>query len=76
MFGSGTGRMISKIVRSARCMAHRVVSRPSSIGGLFGDTDTVDFLEKMSLRIINENPGISRVTYDISSKPPATNERE
>jgi len=50
--------------------------------------DTIDFmtarssqlpyelLEKVSSRIINEVPGISRVTYDISSKPPATIEWE
>ncbi len=35
-----------------------------------------DFLEHVSLRIINEVDGISRVTYDISSKPPATIEWE
>lgn len=35
-----------------------------------------DFLEHVSNRIINEIPGISRVTYDISSKPPATIEWE
>jgi GMP synthase (glutamine-hydrolysing) len=31
-----------------------------------------DFLDHVSRRIINEVPGISRVTYDISGKPPAT----
>ena len=35
-----------------------------------------DFLERVSSRIINEITGISRVTYDISSKPPATIEWE
>jgi GMP synthase (glutamine-hydrolysing) len=35
-----------------------------------------DLLEKVSNRIINEIKGISRVTYDISSKPPATIEWE
>lgn len=34
------------------------------------------FLETVSNRIINEVSGISRVTYDISSKPPATIEWE
>ena len=35
-----------------------------------------DFLDHVSRRIINEIPGISRVTYDISGKPPATIEWE
>lgn len=35
-----------------------------------------EFLELVSNRIINEVNGISRVTYDISSKPPATIEWE
>lgn len=35
-----------------------------------------EFLETVSSRIINEVDGISRVTYDISSKPPATIEWE
>jgi len=35
-----------------------------------------EFLEHVSGRIINEIDGISRVTYDISSKPPATIEWE
>jgi GMP synthase (glutamine-hydrolysing) len=35
-----------------------------------------DFLDTVSRRIINEITGISRVTYDISGKPPATIEWE
>lgn len=35
-----------------------------------------EFLERVSNRIINEVRGISRVVYDISSKPPATIEWE
>lgn len=35
-----------------------------------------DFLDHVSRRIINEVNGISRVTYDISGKPPATIEWE
>ena len=35
-----------------------------------------EFLERVSLRICNEVAGVSRVTYDISGKPPATIEWE
>ncbi len=35
-----------------------------------------EFLERVSNRIINEVRGINRLTYDISSKPPATVEWE
>ena len=35
-----------------------------------------DFLEYISSKIMNEVNGVSRVTYDISSKPPATIEWE
>ncbi|KOR30022.1 GMP synthase [Achromatium sp. WMS1] len=36
----------------------------------------LDFLERVARRIIQEIRGIARVTYDISSKPPATIEWE
>jgi GMP synthase (glutamine-hydrolysing) len=35
-----------------------------------------EVLERVSSRVINEVPGINRVAYDISSKPPATIEWE
>ena len=35
-----------------------------------------DFLGETATRIINEVPGINRVTYDITSKPPGTIEWE
>ncbi len=35
-----------------------------------------DFIERVSTRIINDVDGVSRVTYDVSNKPPATIEWE
>ncbi|MSQ78750.1 MAG: glutamine-hydrolyzing GMP synthase [Flavobacteriaceae bacterium] len=50
----------------------------SSVDGMTADWSHLphEFLAKVSNRIINQVPGINRVVYDISSKPPATIEWE
>ena len=50
----------------------------TSVDGMTADyyPFTHDFLGETATRIINEVPGINRVTYDITSKPPGTIEWE
>ncbi|AHA27425.1 glutamine-hydrolyzing GMP synthase [Candidatus Liberibacter americanus] len=50
----------------------------TSIDGMTADfyQHDMNFLSQVSTRIINEVPGINRVVYDLTSKPPATIEWE
>jgi GMP synthase (glutamine-hydrolysing) len=67
------------VMGDSRTYGHPVVLR--AVGSTDGMTaDWVDlppeFLKEVSNRIINSVPGINRVVYDISSKPPSTIEWE
>ena len=62
-----------------RTYGHPIVLRPvSSEDAMTADWSRLPYelLEKLSSRIINEVPGINRVAYDITSKPPGTIEWE
>jgi len=49
---------------------------PAHASALIRAYPFANLIKKVSSRIINEVRGINRVTYDVSSKPPATIEWE
>jgi len=67
------------VMGDARTYGHPVVLRAvTSTDGMTADWVELpyDFLKDISNRIINSVPGINRVVYDVSSKPPSTIEWE
>ncbi|MBG07194.1 MAG: glutamine-hydrolyzing GMP synthase [Halobacteriovoraceae bacterium] len=53
----------------------RIVNSSDGMTAVWSDLPS-DFLRKVSNRITNEVPGITRVVYDVTSKPPGTIEWE
>ena len=67
------------VMGDARTYGYTVALRAvTSTDGMTADWARLDhgFLQEVSNRIMNSVPGINRVVYDISSKPPSTIEWE
>jgi len=67
------------VMGDGRTYDHACVLRAvTSVDGMTADYFSFDheFLGETAARIVNEVPGINRITYDITSKPPGTIEWE
>jgi len=65
----GDGRSFSEVI------ALRIIESKDIMSTVWSRL-SYDVLQKISSRIVNEVPDVSRVVYDITSKPPATMEWE
>ncbi len=68
------GVMGDKRTYEYTCLLRAVVSEDGMTADYFNFPK--DFLDKISNKIVNGVPGINRVVYDITSKPPSTIELE